>query len=137
MIKAIIYTALALSFLALTMQMVIGGFDYPGFNSKVMVTVSSAMAAIMFLVSWGLWKSALASNNESNIPPKTPFSAGRVFKVIFASYGVAFASSILIVVAGMWLFGFEEIHTYIKSYMGISLLVITVACSPIVNRYLL
>jgi len=137
MIKAAIYTVLAICFLALTLLMVVGGFELRGFNAALIITIAGIMALIMFLASWSLWKNAIYSIESKTVIEPKPFGVIRVGKVLLASYGVALAAAIFSIVSGMWLFGFEKMDVFIDQYMGIALIVTTIIFVPIVNRYLL
>jgi hypothetical protein len=136
MFKAAIYTILATCFLAITIGMVVTGFERPGFNTAAMVSVSGGMTLIMSVASWIFWKN-LGSQNITGVPRSTKtIGILRLGKVFIASYGVAIGAYILGIVIGMWLFGFEKVDNYISNYMGLTLLAITIATAPIVNKYL-
>jgi len=137
MIKATIYTVLAICFLALTLLMVINGFELRGFNAALLVTIAGIMTLIMFLASWTLWKNAIYSIESKAANKTKSFGVVRVGKVLLASYGVALAAAIFSIVSGMWLFGFEKMDMFIDQYMVLALIVTTIICAPIVNRYLL
>jgi len=130
-----IYTLLALSFLALALQMVISDFQLRGFNKVVLVSVSSIMAGIMVIASLLAWKNAIKNKPIKRAPVN--FTLSRFGKVLFASYGVAFSASIIIIVLGMWIFGFKVIDHYIINYWTYILLVLTGISMPFVNKYLL
>ena len=136
-IKPTIYSVLAISFLVLSLEMIISGFDVPGFNRNILVTISVVMAAIMFTASWVLWKKVLSNTNDKYREHRTTKGPLRVTKIILASYGVAFATSLTIILAGMWVFGFDVIDAFVKQYMGFTLVVVTIVSVPIVNKYLL
>ena len=133
-IKPTILTLLAISFLALALQMVITDFNLVGFNKVVLVSISSVMAAIMFLASWFSWQKSFKETPKPNKTPKIKIF--RFGKVLFASYGVAFAASLIIIVFGTWIFGFEALDNFISKYMPYTLLIITGISVPFVNKYL-
>ena len=130
-----IYTFLALSFLALSLQMVITDFHLNGFNKNVLVSISCVMAGILFVASWFSWKKSFkekpAGHYIGNITLR------RFGKILVAGYGIAFASSLLVIVFGTWLFGFEIIDSFITNYWTYTLLVITGISLPFVHKYLL
>ena len=133
-IKPTLYTLLTLSFLALALQMVITDFNLVGFNKMVLVSISLLMAVIMFFASWYSWEKSLKETPSQRSTSKNKLF--RVGKVIFASYGVALAASITIIVFGTWIFGFEVIDNFITTYMTYTLLIITGISMPLVNKYM-
>ena len=57
-------------------------------------------------------------------------------KRVFASYMVAVGLSILLIVLGLFLFGYETINPVLENYGLYILLAITIAAYPLVKRYM-
>ena len=133
-IKPILYTLLTLSFLALALQMAITDFNLVGFNKIILVSISLLMAVIMFFSSWYSWGKSFKEIPVKQSAPKNKLF--RIGKVFFASYGLALAVSIIIIVFGTWIFGFELIDSFITTYMNYTLLIITGVSAPLVNKYM-
>lgn len=128
-----IYGAFATSFFALAVYLLAFDFGLPGFNRYVLFSVSAIMALIM------VWATLFAMRDDNTPEEKrrdpNP-SIGRYVKILFASYGVAVGSTILIIVIGLFIFDFERVDQYLFPNVGLVLLGVTLLSVPVVSRYL-
>ena len=60
----------------------------------------------------------------------------RIGKVIFASYAVAVGVTILVIVIGMFLVGFETIDKLVFGNVRVLVPLVTIAAIPFVSKYL-
>ena len=60
----------------------------------------------------------------------------RIGKVIFASHAVAVGVTILVIVIGMFLVGFETIDKLVFGNVRVLLPIVTIAAIPFVSKYL-
>jgi len=64
------------------------------------------------------------------------YDISRKMKILVASFMAAVGISIVGIVVGEMIFGFEKVDSAIENYMGFILIVVTAICYPFANKYL-
>lgn len=59
-----------------------------------------------------------------------------IFKIIFASYMAAAGLGILLIVLGLFIFGFEKVDYILENYSGRTLIILTMVCIPFVKKHI-
>ena len=59
-----------------------------------------------------------------------------LFKQIFASFALAFALFLSLLVISLFIFGYDTIKPFVNDYMGTILIVLTIISFPVIKKYL-
>ena len=103
-----------------------------GIHEIVAISIFGVIALTYLFI---LRKKAFGNDQATNEEIDN-WQSGRILKVIFASFGLSFGCSILLLLAGILLVDFEKLNSYIDKYSELHLIVLALLFFPATYKWL-